>query len=122
MKNFGSLDNYIEMHRRRLGLSQEDLSRLICLEHGASVSRYERGTRLPALESLLALEIVLCEPVSALYAGIRERVEAEVAERAHDLLEELGDVPTDDLSLKLEVLGRLARPDEPRIVPIWGDQ
>lgn len=122
MKQYGSLDNYIEMHRKRVGLSYADLSHLVLLGHGHSVSRYENGVRLPNLETLLALEIVLGQPVAELYAGIRERVEDEVAERARILLEKVGDTSTKELALKLELLARLAHPDEPHIVPIWEEQ
>ncbi|MEQ1758731.1 MAG: hypothetical protein ABL986_10460, partial [Vicinamibacterales bacterium] len=75
--------------------------------------------RLPNLETLLALEIVLGQPVAELYAGVRERIENEVAERARILLEKVGDTPTKELALKLELLARLAHPDEPHVVPIW---
>ncbi len=122
MKYYGSLDNYIEMHRKRAGLSQSDLSHLIFLEKGSSISRYEKGVRFPNLESLMALEVVLGQPIAELYAGVRERVEDEVTDRARSLLEKLGDAPTKELALKLELLARLAHPDEPQIVPIWEEQ
>jgi transcriptional regulator with XRE-family HTH domain len=122
MKNFGSLDNYIEMHRKRAGLSQAELSYLISLEKGSSISRYEQGLRFPNLESLLALEVVLGQPVSELYAGIKERMEEEVAEKARHLLGTLGDAPSKELALKLELLARLAHPDEPNVVPIWDEE
>jgi transcriptional regulator with XRE-family HTH domain len=122
MKNYGSLDNYIEMHRKRFGLSQEDLSHLISSEKGSTISRYEQGLRFPNLESLLALEVVLGQPIAELYAGIKERVEDEVAKKAEDLLLKLGDAPTKELALKLELLARLAHPDEPHVVPIWEEE
>ncbi len=122
MKYYGSLNNYIEMHRKRAGLSQAELSYLITLEKGSSISRYEQGLRFPKLESLLALEIVLDQSVAELYAGVREHIEDEVTERARTLLEKLSDTPTKELALKFELLARLAHPDEPHIVPIWEEQ
>jgi transcriptional regulator with XRE-family HTH domain len=115
------LDNYIEMHRLRTGLSQDDVAYLIGVERGASVSRYEQGIRLPDLVTALALEIVLGQPVRELYLGRIERMRQDVALRARELLESLDDTPTPELSLKLEVLGKLARPDDPSIIPVWGE-
>jgi transcriptional regulator with XRE-family HTH domain len=122
MKSYGPLDNYIEMHRQRGGLSQADLSYLVSMEKGSSISRYEQGLRLPNLETLLALEVVLGQPIQELYAGIAERVRENVTERARLLLEGLDDVPSKELALKLELLSRLAHPDEPSIVPIWEEE
>jgi transcriptional regulator with XRE-family HTH domain len=119
MKLYGSLDNYIQMHRQRLGLSQADLSLLIAIEQRSSVSRYEQGLRFPNLETLLALEMVLGQPIRELFAGVAERVEESVGSRARTLLESLDDKPRKDLVVKIEALSRLAHFDEPRIVPIW---
>lgn len=119
MKLYGSLDNYIQMHRERLGLSQAELASLIAVEHRASLSRYELGLRFPELETLLALEIVLGHPASELFAGVAERVRVSVEDRAKALLERLGDTPSKDMVLKLELLSRLAHPDEHQVIPIW---
>lgn len=115
------MDNYIQMFRLRTGLSQADLSYLIAVERGSSVSRYEQGLRFPDLEVVLAMEIVLGAPARELYLGLSERTREEVAIRARELLERLDDTPTPELALKLEVLGKLARPDDPSIIPIWGE-
>lgn len=122
MKSFGALDNYIEMHRLRGGLTQAELSYLISVESGSSVSRYERGLRFPNVEAILALQFVLGRPVEEIYAGIAERVRAGVAERAALLLERIGDAPTKETALKLELLSRLARPDEEIVIPVWPEE
>lgn len=122
MKSFGSLNNYIEMHRLRGGLTQAELSYLISVESGSSVSRYERGLRFPNLEAIVALELVLGRPVQELYAGVAERVRDDVAERARALLSQVGDEPTKEIALKLELLGRLARPDEEVVIPVWPEE
>jgi transcriptional regulator with XRE-family HTH domain len=118
MKLYGSLDNYIQMHRQRAGLSQADLSFLIAVEQRGSVSRYEQGIRFPSLETLLALEIVLGQPIQELFAGLGERVQDDVSSRARTLLESLDDKPRKDLAAKIEILSALAHLDEHRIVPI----
>ncbi len=89
MRRFGSHDNYIQMHRQRAGLSQSELAFLLSLERAASVSRLEVGARLPRLDTLLALEIVFGEPLQELFAGVAERVRADVVSRARTLLESM---------------------------------
>jgi transcriptional regulator with XRE-family HTH domain len=119
MKLHGSLDNYIEMHRQRVGLSQDELSLLVAIDNRASLSRYEQGLRFPNLDQILALEIVLGQPTSDLFAGVAERVRESVTSRARTLLESLDDTPSREMVLKLELLSKLARPDDISIVPIW---
>jgi transcriptional regulator with XRE-family HTH domain len=119
MKLYGSLDNYIEMHRQRVGLSQAELSLLIAVEHRGTLSRFEQGLRFPNLETLLALEMVFDQPIQGLFAGIAERVRENVTSRARTLLESLDDTPSKELVLKLELLSRLAHPDDEQIIPIW---
>ena len=121
MKLYGSLNNYIEMHRQQVGLSQDELAFLIGVEKGASVSRYELGLRFPSLEAVLALETVLSQPIQNLYAGIAENVVDSVASRARTLLESLDDTPSRELVLKLELLSKLARPDDVSIIPLWNE-
>jgi DNA-binding XRE family transcriptional regulator len=119
MKLYGSLDNYIEMHRQRVGLSQAELSLLIAVEHRGTISRFEQGLRFPNLETVLALEMVFDQPIQTLFAGIAERVRDNVTSRARTLLESLDDTPSKELVLKLELLSRLAHPDDEQIIPIW---
>ena len=62
------LNNYIRTHRKRLGLSQDELAHLLGVEEGATVSRYESG-RLPSLETALALSRVFGVSVESLFFG-----------------------------------------------------
>ena len=119
MKLHGSLDNYIAMHRQRVGLSQDELALLIAVEHRASISKFERGLRFPNLETLLALEIVLGQPSNELFAGVIERVRESVTSRARTLLETLDDTRSNEMVLKLDLLSKLAHPDDVHIIPIW---
>lgn len=119
MKLYGSLDNYIEMHRRQVGLSQAELSLLIAVEHRGTISRFEQGLRFPNLETLLALEMVFGQPIQTLFAGIAEHVRNSVTSRAQTLLQSLDDTPSKELALKFELLSKLAHPDDEHIIPIW---
>ena len=123
MKLYGSLDNYIKKNRQRVGLSQDELSLLIARDGRASVARYEQGLRLPQqLETLLALEMVLDRPIGELFAGVAERVRDNVMSRAGTLLESLEDTPSKEMVLKLELLSKLAHPDDHHVIPIWEDR
>lgn len=78
--------------------------------------------RHPDLETLVALEVVLGQPIQELFAGVTERVREKVAQRAQALLESLDDTPSKEGVLKLETLSKLAHPDDERIIPTWEDQ
>lgn len=116
MKLYGSLDNYIAMYRRNAGLSQAELATLVGLEQ-AALSRCELGQRTPDLEVVLALEMVLDEPLECIFAGVAGRVRARVAARAQALLEASNDEPSHENFLKLGILSKLAHPDDERIIP-----
>lgn len=119
---FKPLQNYVRSHRLKSGLNQREISVLIGVENRSTVSRIERSLRLPNLEILLALEIVFDEDGQDLFAGVAERVRGEVRDRARALLESLDDRPTKETALKFELLSKLARPDDPTIVPLWEDE
>jgi len=76
------LPNYLRSHRKRLGLSQDELAFLLGSQSGAKVSRYESFTRVPSLETALALEIILKKPARELFGGLCRDLEVKVARRA----------------------------------------
>ncbi len=77
-----SLPNYVRSQRKRLGLSQDAVAFLLGVESGAQVSRYENFTRMPTLETALALEIILKKPARELFGGLYRDLEVKVAGRA----------------------------------------
>lgn len=107
-----SLHNYLRTHRKRAGLSQDEVAFLVGLSGGDKVSRYERRSRLPSLETVLACEALFGVPASELFAGLYEEIEEETRKRARDLAKRLageagGDAPS---AHKLAGLSRLAPP------------
>jgi DNA-binding XRE family transcriptional regulator len=113
MQPYGSLDNYILSLRKQTGLSQHDLAFLLddrldlitlCEQQGEDV--------LPRLKSAIALELVFHEPVQRIFAGIAEKMRAQVAARARILLQGMSDKTTADNALKLQTLAGLAHVDE----------
>lgn len=120
MQLYGSLNNYIEMYRRRAALSQTELAVLLGADGPGSVSRIEKGTRIPTLEELLALEVISEQPIQKLFAGVAEGVTENLSVRAAALLESTTDArPDPRLARKLAVLSRLARQDDVQFIPTW---
>ena len=80
------LPNHLRAHRKRLGLSQDDVAFLLGVESGAKVCRYERFARVPSLEAALAYVAIFQRPLRELFSGHYQRIEKEVAKRARDLI------------------------------------
>lgn len=76
------LQNYLLSNRKRLALSQDEVAFLLGTPGGAKVSRYERCNRRPNLETALAYEAIFQKPVRELFAGLYEKRERQVLERA----------------------------------------
>jgi len=79
------LSNYLLSNRKCLTLSQEEVAFLLGNKGGAKVSRYERFSREPNLETALALEVIFQRSASELFSGLYQKVEQEVIERAKTL-------------------------------------
>lgn len=122
MRLFGSLNNYIEMYRKRTALSQAELAVLMAVENGSTVSRFESGERTPTLEGLIALEIICEQPIQKIFAGVADGVRENIGVRAAALLESTSDAKADQhLATKLSVLSRLAREDDVQFIPTCED-
>ena len=89
----GRLSNYIRTHRKRAGLSQRELARIIDYATKVSVFRHERVLALPPLLAALGYEVLFSVPISELFAGMREAVEQTVEERLSELEEDLRRTP-----------------------------
>jgi transcriptional regulator with XRE-family HTH domain len=80
-------DRKLKMHnrlwnaRKRVGLGQKQLARLLDHKTADQVSRYERGTRLPTLQTALELEIALGIPLRILFSDLYEQLRAELMEK-----------------------------------------
>lgn len=92
----GKLPHYLRLHRKKVGLSQDELARLLGATSGTKVSRYERFARTPTLETALACEVILGVPVADLFGGMREQAEAKVLLRVEALLPRLVHDPATD--------------------------
>ena len=111
------LPNYLKTHRKRAGLSQDEVAFLLGLKAGARVCRDERFTQIAGLRTAFAYEIVFNTPASELFAGIYQKVELEVSVRAKKLAEQMlnaGPGDTDERKLKfLRLIGSSAMTESP---------
>jgi transcriptional regulator with XRE-family HTH domain len=79
------LDNYIRTFRKQSALTQEELALLAGIGSGVHICSYERGSRVPTLDSALALSAIFGTELRELFAGKFQKVEESVAVRAEAL-------------------------------------
>jgi transcriptional regulator with XRE-family HTH domain len=105
------LSNYLTAHRKRLGLSQDEVAFLVAAAGRAAVSLHERSDQGPSLHVLLAYQALFGISPGELFAGDYAKVEQDVARRARELAERLaGKKTTRRRAFKLESLRGLRGP------------
>jgi DNA-binding XRE family transcriptional regulator len=77
--------NYLRTHRRRCGLSQEELAALVGYKNWNAVGRHERSQDIPPFLVALAYEIVFEVPVAQLFPGFYSAVRDSVAQNLREL-------------------------------------
>lgn len=103
------LPNYLRMYRKRAGLTQAEVARLLGNHDGANVSRYERYKRNPNLETALAFCAIFGEPITELLGGNYDNVARHVRQRARRLgIRVRRTNPTLRAIRKLEALDRIS--------------
>ncbi len=81
--------NHVRTHRRRSGLSQRELARVVGCGDQWQVSRHEHAHSAPTLRTALAYQIVFRVPVSTIFVEIMQATEKEVESRISALEQEL---------------------------------
>lgn len=81
------LATYLRTHRKRSGLSQDQIACLIDLSSGTTVSRHEATHRAPTFEQAFAYEVLFGAPASALFPGEYEKARRRIEVNAIRLLE-----------------------------------
>lgn len=100
--------NYLLARRKGLALSQDEVAFLLGTIDGARVSRYECSARVPELETILALELILEAPARDLFVAQYLKARAGVVARAQELLDQLAtSPPTRQVSRKRQLLARI---------------
>jgi transcriptional regulator with XRE-family HTH domain len=83
------ITSYLRTHRKRGGLTQDEMAFLLGCRSGTKISRFEHLARHPNLETALACQVVFGIPAHELFPGIYAEVEKIVTERARLLSEQL---------------------------------
>jgi ribosome-binding protein aMBF1 (putative translation factor) len=83
------LPNYIRIHRRRVGLSQREMSEILG-SRVESVARHEQFYATPDLQIAIGYELIFCIPVSELFAGLRDETATDIESKLRQLEEQLG--------------------------------
>lgn len=79
------LASYLSSHRKRSGLSQERLGKLLGYPDEGPVSRHERLRSVPPLRIALGYQAIFQIPVSELFPGVYERIKQDVEARLAEL-------------------------------------
>jgi transcriptional regulator with XRE-family HTH domain len=70
--------SYLRSHRKRSGLSQKEVARLLGYKHEGEISRHERLLSTPPFHVALAYEALYRVPVAQIFPGIYESRKQEV--------------------------------------------
>ena len=74
------IQNRLWLARKRRGLGQKQVAYLLD-KTVDEISRYERGLRIPSLETVLGLELIYGLPARLLFKDIYEQLQAEITAR-----------------------------------------
>lgn len=73
--------NYLQVLRRKSGLSQSDLKLVLEVVSETQVSRHERSATIPGLLAALGYEVLFQRPVSEIFPGLCKTLSAGIEER-----------------------------------------
>jgi transcriptional regulator with XRE-family HTH domain len=77
--------NYLRAHRRKSGLSQRDVGKLLGYKDPGQISRHERATSVPPLAAALAYELIFGAPVAAIFAELHDAVRRDVEPKLKEM-------------------------------------
>ncbi len=78
MKEGKKNKNTLVLYRRRMGLSQRTVARLLGHKDATLLCMYERGRMLPTLATGLALGVILRVPVEFLFPDLYDELKNEI--------------------------------------------
>jgi DNA-binding XRE family transcriptional regulator len=81
--------NHIRRHRKKSGLSQQELGLILGYAHEGAVSRHEQSVTIPPLLTAIAYEAVFHVPIAKLFPGLQMAVDQAVDRRLGELEAEL---------------------------------
>jgi len=74
--------NQIWLARKKIGLQRKEVAFLLSHHRIDSISRFERGHRLPSFKAALELEIILGLPVSLLFPEQHQQLLQKILQKA----------------------------------------
>ena len=83
------LQNYLRTHRRRTGLSQDDVAMLLGGLRDTTISRHESFQRLPSLSQAFSYEVIYGISIHELFDGHFAETEGVTRSRASALLRQV---------------------------------
>ena len=113
-----ALPNDTWRHRKRHGLTQDEMAFLLGSKDGSAVSHVERGAREPSLRAALACEVMFGVPARELFPGIYEEVEQELKTRAQALSERSKNSTSRLAWYKRKLLEGIISPKEPELAQV----
>lgn len=102
-KQFSS---YLRTHRRRYGLTQDELAVLVGAKSGATISRLERSGLKPTFAIAIACQVLFDAPPAKIFPGHFASIEDEVITRAYNQYEILQGRQTTSTKIKLDFFER----------------
>jgi DNA-binding XRE family transcriptional regulator len=82
--------SHVRTHRKRSGLTQCELARLLGYRNSGRVSRHERGITVPSLNAALSYEILFRVPICDLFPALHEAVVKNIEGRLSGMESLLG--------------------------------
>jgi transcriptional regulator with XRE-family HTH domain len=108
------LPNYLRLHRKRIGFSEDEIAFLLGVHTAGQVSRYEHFHRVPSLLTALAYHVIFRTSPPELFGGKYQKVEQQIRRRAKRLLRKFeAEKPNRRSERKLLWLRLLAGEEEP---------
>jgi transcriptional regulator with XRE-family HTH domain len=85
-----SVGTYLKFIRRKSGITQRVLARIVGTASASQISRYERSISLPSLQIAFAYEVIFRRPASEIFPGLFYAVESGVEQCIAELETALG--------------------------------
>lgn len=77
--------SYLRTHRKKSGLSQRELASILGFLSEIQISRHERSVTIPGLLIALGYEAIFRAPISEIFPGLYQTVEASIEERLAEM-------------------------------------
>jgi DNA-binding XRE family transcriptional regulator len=100
MKNQAA-ENYLKTHRKKAGLTQREVARLVGYKTPGQILRHEQAKSVPPLTTAFAYEAVFGVPISTIFATMHQNIRQETEVRLQELGAALGSRSARDRDAKL---------------------